>query len=144
MKNAIVALALLAPVLAGAQEPRKYTNADLSVPPKKDAYTNADLRRLPPLPVQSAPAAAPAALPPAPRDLAAEVRAQRLANLSLERDMIEAEMDYWQGVIKAAHSGAGGINDYPRIGSDTSEARERLAALKRALYLVNEEMVRLP
>ena len=130
MKSTLVALALLVPALAAAQEPEKYTNADL--------------RRLPPLPVQAAPAAAPESMPAMPRDLAAEIRTQRQANLALDRDMIEAEMKYWRGVLKAAHSGIGGINDYPRIGSDTAEARERLAALQRVLHLVNEEMVRLP
>jgi hypothetical protein len=144
MKYTIAAVALLLPALALSQEAPRYTNADLNIPPKKDAYTNADLRRLPPLPVQSAPAVATAPLPAPPRDLAGELRTQRLAGLSLQRDMIEVEMGYWQGILKSAHSGVGDINAYPRIGSDTAEARERLAALKRTLYLVNEEMVRLP
>jgi hypothetical protein len=141
MKKTLIALALLVPAMAVAQE--KYTNADLDIAPKRDAYTNADLADLPPLPVQAAPAvAAPAPAPPA-ADRLAEARQMRRQEMAFDRELIEAEIGYWEGVIREAHSGRGGINDYPRVGSDTAEARDRIVRLERMLYMLEEEMSRL-
>ena len=142
MRKTLIALMLLVPALALAQE--KYTNDDLDIPPKRDAYTNADLAKLPPLAVQAAPAAPAVAMPPVERDLAAEGLAARKADLAYDRDMIMAEIRYWQKVIKIAHSAyAGGANGYPNVGADTAEARTRIIRLQRMLYMLEEEDSRL-
>ena len=91
MRKTLIALLLLVPALALAQE--KYTNDDLDIPPKRDAYTNADLERLPPLPVQAVPVAAAEAMPPVRRDLVAEDLEARKADLAYDRDMIVAEFE---------------------------------------------------
>jgi hypothetical protein len=140
MKKTMIAVALLLPALAMAQQ--KYTNADLDIAPKRDAYTNEDLKKLAPLPISGSMVAA-EAMPAAPVDRATEMLAQRRADLMFDRDMIEAEIDYWEAVIKTAFSGVGGINDYPRVGKNTAEARARIVRLERHIYLVDEEMSRL-
>jgi hypothetical protein len=139
MKKIVIAVALLLPAMAMAQQ--KYTNADLDIAPKRDAYTNEDLKGLAPLPV-SGPVMA-EAMPAVPVDRAAEMLAARKADLLFDRDMIEAEIGYWEAVIKTAFYGAGGINDYPRVGKDTAEARQRIVRLERHIYLVDEELSRL-
>ena len=142
MRKTLIALLLLVPALALAQE--KYTNDDLDIPPKRDAYTNADLERLPPLPVQAVPVAAAEAMPPVRRDLVAEDLEARKADLAYDRDMIVAEIRYWEKVIKIAHSAyAGGANAYPNVGGDTAEARTRIIRLQRMLYMLEEEQGRL-
>lgn len=137
MKKTLIALVVLVPAMAVAQE--KYTNADLNIPPKKDAYTNADVERLPPLPVQRAPLAQVAPLPRA-RDLDAEARSSRMRSLMEDRDAIQAEMTYLKALRKRARYPGVGRNAYPRFGSDTAEARQRLKALERNLFLLEEEM----
>ena len=139
MKKTLIAVALLLPAMAMAQQ--KYTNADLDIAPKSDAYTNEDLKGLAPLPV-SGPVMA-EAMPAMPVDRAAELLADQRADLMFDRDMIDAEIVYWENVIKTAFSGVGGINDYPRVGKDTSEARERIVRLERHIYLLDEELSRL-
>ena len=139
MKKIVIAVALLLPAMAMAQQ--KYTNADLDIAPKRDAYTNEDLKGLAPLTV-SGPVMA-EAMAAVPVDRAAEMLAGRKADLLFDRDMIEAEIGYWEAVIKTAFSGVGGINDYPRVGRDTAEARQRIVRLERHIYLVDEELSRL-
>jgi hypothetical protein len=138
MKKTLIALMLLVPALALAQE--KYTNDDLDIPPKRDAYTNADLERLPPLPAQAEPVMAAEAMPAVKRDLATEDLEARKADMAYDRTMIEAEIRYWEKVIKIAHSArAGGPNGYPNVGGDTAEARTRIIRLQRLLYMLEEE-----
>jgi hypothetical protein len=141
MKKILIALVLLVPALAVGQE--KYTNADLDIPPKKDAYTNADIERLPPLPVQAAPAVAPRPVPLPPRDLAAERRAAQREVLDLDLEMVDVEIAYWKSIIDEAYSAAGSINDYPRKGAGSAEARQRLARLQRVRHMLVEEISRL-
>src|SRR5882672_3766171 len=57
MKGIVLFAACLAPTLAFGQQ--TYTNADLAKFQVPGAYTNQDLKRLPPLPMQKAPAVAP-------------------------------------------------------------------------------------
>lgn len=140
MKNTLIAVALLLPAMAMAQE--KYTNDDLDIAPKRDAYTNADVRKLAPLPV-TGPAVAPEVMPAITVDRAAMVLAARRDEMFQDLDMLTAEIGYWEGVIAAAERGAGGINDYPRFGHDTAEARGRITRLRRHIFLVEEELARL-
>ncbi|MCZ6745979.1 MAG: hypothetical protein O7C74_02045 [Acidobacteria bacterium] len=140
MKKTLIAVALLLPAMAMAQE--KYTNDDLDIAPKRDAYTNADIRKLAPLPVTgSAVAAEP--MPVVAADRAALAMTARRDEMFLDLDMLNAEIGYWEDVIDTAFRGVGGINDYPRIGRDTAEARERIIRLRRHIYLVEEELARL-
>ena len=141
MKKTLIALTLLLPAMAMAQQ--KYTNDDLDSAPSRDAYTNADLQKLAPLPVQGAPAAAMEAMPAPMVDRVAEDRARQRAAMMFDRDMIEAEIGYWQDVLGDAHRGMGSLNDYPRVGRDTAEARGRIIRLERQIFLLDEEMSRL-
>ncbi|MCZ6833003.1 MAG: hypothetical protein O7F11_04590, partial [Acidobacteria bacterium] len=122
MKKTLIAVALLLPAMAMAQD--KYTNDDLDIAPQRDAYTNADLQKLAPLPVTGA-AVAPESMPVVVVDSAALALELGRDEMTLDLDMLNAEVGYWQDVIEVAHRGLGGINDYPRIGRDTAEARER-------------------
>lgn len=137
MKKTLIAIALLLPAMAVAGE--KYTNDDLDFAPKRDAYTNADLMKLAPLPVASSVAAS-EPMPVVAPDRAARAMAARRDEMFLDLDMLDAEVGYWEDVLEAARWGAGGINDYPRIGRDTAEARERITRLQRHIFLVEEEL----
>ena len=136
MKRTLLALALLAPALAVGQE--KFTNADLGRPPKADAYTNADLAKLPPLPVGRQ--VARQALPAPPRDTRAEALAAVRDALRLERELIVAESGYWKDLMARARYPLGDRNSAPRVGPDTAEARARLKALDHQLFLVDTEL----
>ena len=140
MKNTVIAVALLLPAMAMAQQ--KYTNDDLDIAPKRDAYTNEDLKGLAPLPVTGTAVMA-EPMPSVAVDRAAASLADQRANLMFDRDMMQAEIGYWESVIKTAFKGVGGINDYPRVGKNTAEARGRIVRLERHIYLVDEELSRL-
>ena len=134
-----IALFLVAPALTAAQE--KYTNADLDkLTARRDAYTNADLDRLPPL----RGTAVAVALQPIPREAGAEAlreQAARQAARRLNRDLVLAEIDYWQDLVADAHHGVGSApNGYPPVGGDTSEARQRIERLRRLLHMIDVEM----
>lgn len=133
-------LVLLAPVLTVAQE--KYTNADLKkLTPRQDAYTNADLNRLAPLPIQARPIVA---IKRVSRDVYAEevqARAARRAAQLLNRDLLLAEIDYWEDLIVAAHGAwNNGPNGYPHVGGESGEARARLQILRRVLHMIDAEI----
>ena len=135
-----LALFLVAPALTAAQE--KYTNADLDkLTPRRDAYTNADLDRLPPLPGKAA-----AAVPSQPvhRDAGAEALREKVARQAerrLNRDLVVAEIDYWEDLIADAHHGLGSApNGYPQVGPDTGEAHERIKTLRRRLHMIDAEI----
>ena len=57
MKREMMLLICLCPTLALAEDAKTYTNADLVEFQVPGSYTNEDLRKLPPLAVQDAPAA---------------------------------------------------------------------------------------
>jgi len=140
MKKTLIALALLLPAMAVAQE--KYPNDDLDIAAKGDAYTNADVRKLAPLPVTGA-AVALAPMPVVTADRATLALAARRDEMLLDLDMMNAEIGYWEDVIAAAQSGVGGINDYPRFGHDTAEARGSINRLRRHIFLAEENLSRL-
>lgn len=134
-----IALLLVVPALTAAQE--TYTNADLDkLTARQDAYTNADLDRLPPL-VGTAAKAVP--LQPIPHDAGAAAlreQADRQAARRLNRDLVLAEIGYWQDLVAAAHRGVGSApNGYPHVGGDTSEARQRIKRLQRLLHMIDVE-----
>jgi len=100
MKRVVVLLACLAPAMAFADE--SYTNADLAKFQVPGAYTNQDLKRLPPMPVQKAPAAKLPAYEPAPVP-AASLQAW-YDSLKAERDALAAEMDYEKSQVDFSES----------------------------------------
>jgi hypothetical protein len=94
----------LAPAMAFAQE--SYTNADLAKFQVPGAYTNQDLKRLPPLPVQKAPAAKLPAYEPAPAP-SASLQAW-YDSLKIERDALAAELEYEKGRVEFSESAFAG------------------------------------
>lgn len=138
-----LALVLLAPALTVAQE--KYTNKDLkNIPAIRDAYTNADLARLAPVPMQERPIAAPEPMPRIQLTTAERDQLDRNAwreDLYLRRDLVEAEIAYWEGVIHTASTGlTSSTNQYPQFGPDVAEAYQRIAILRRLVHMVDVEI----
>ncbi|HET8945848.1 MAG TPA: hypothetical protein VFQ07_02600 [Candidatus Polarisedimenticolia bacterium] len=101
MKHVVVLAVWLVPAAALAQEAKTYTNADLAKIEVPGAYTNQDLKRLPPLAVQKvqapahAPAAgrgeAPVAEVPAPPT---EAFQNYFNSVLVDRDILMAELQY--------------------------------------------------
>lgn len=104
MKRVVVLMVCLAPAMAFAQE--SYTNADLAKFQVPGAYTNQDLKRLPPLPVQKAPAAKLPAYEPAPAP-SASLQAW-YDSLKIERDALAAELEYEKGRVEFSESAFAG------------------------------------
>lgn len=143
MKKYLIALSLLWPALAFGQQ--TYTNADLvkfSVP---GAYTNEDLRRLSPLPVQRQPAAAlpPAVLPAVPTE---KIQAHFDA-LRWQRDAYRDELGIELEAIAYSESAfAGGTTEIePRLGYRArvrplvEELQKRVALLEAQMERVRDE-----
>jgi len=104
MKHVVVLAVWLVPAAALAQEAKTYTNADLVKIEVPGAYTNQDLKRLPPLAVQKvqAPAAAPRRAAPrgaapvaeeAPSP-ASEAFQAYFNSVRVDRDMLMSELQY--------------------------------------------------
>jgi hypothetical protein len=140
MRKTLVVLCAFLPALAAAQE--KYTNADLKRTPMKDAYTNADIAKLAPLPVTGGGVTLPPApaMPASADEWATSGRQSRLESLALQRDLIDAEIRYQQDVIERATWVGSGPNGWPAFGSDSSAARLRVEELNRRAVLVQAEM----
>lgn len=140
--KSFVALAIgLLPVAAMAQDVT-YTNADLTKIQVPGAYTNEDLKRLPPLAVQKAPAvkAEPARAP-------AEVSAQQQAwqnyywNVRADRDALQAELDYEVGQVEFSESAfAGDTRAFePRLGY-RAQARPLILELTKRVALLDARL----
>jgi hypothetical protein len=104
MKKVVVLMVCLAPAMAFADE--TYTNADLAKFQVPGAYTNQDLKRLPPLPVQKAPAAKLPAYEPAPAPTAS-IQAW-YDSLKIERDALAAELAYEVKLVEFSESAFAG------------------------------------
>jgi len=125
MKVSVVVAGLVWPVLAFGQQ--LYTNADLSKFEVPGAYTNQDLRRLPPLAMQKAPAAAlpQIALPqPAPFLVAHYEGSYR--DMKQARESLAFELDYELRRVEVSESAFAGDSKAfePRLGY-----RNRIAPL---------------
>ncbi|HYV18534.1 MAG TPA: hypothetical protein VFC25_05855 [Verrucomicrobiae bacterium] len=99
MKHAVVLAVWLVPAAALAQEAKTYTNADLVKIEVPGAYTNQDLKRLPPLAVQKvqAPAAAPRGAAPVAEEApspASEAFQAYFNSVRVDRDMLMSELQY--------------------------------------------------
>ena len=106
MKVFAVVVAGLLPVAAFAQETKTYTNADLAKFQVPGAYTNQDLKRLPPLPMQRGPVAKVQEYQ-APEPPTAAFQAQ-YDNIRAERDLVQAQIDYEIKLVEFSESAAAG------------------------------------
>jgi len=120
MKGIVLFAACLAPTLAFGQQ--TYTNADLTKFQVPGAYTNEDLKRLAPLPMQKAPAVAMPRVEPSRTESAGY---QALYDsLRRARTALAAEIDYEkQRVDRSESAFAGDTRDYgDRLGYRTMTA----------------------
>ena len=125
MKHLVVLAVCLVPAAAFAQQ--TYTNADLAKFQVPGAYTNQDLRKLPPMPVQKAPAAQLPRFEPAPVPTA-EYQ-QYYDGVKADRDALAAELDYEKGLVDQSES--------PFVG-DTRSFGVRLGYRAQARPLIIE------
>src|SRR5262245_27455646 len=125
MKRVIVLLACLAPAMAFADQ--TYTNADLAKFQVPGAYTNEDLKRLAPMPVQKAPVATVPPYEPAPVPTAS--LQSYYDSLKIERDALQAELDYEKGLVDFSESAFAG---------DTRSFDVRLGYRSQAVELIRE------
>jgi hypothetical protein len=125
MKHLVVLAACLLPAAAFAQQ--TYSNADLAKFQVPGAYTNQDLKRLPPLPVQKAPAA------PLPRVEQAPVPTaeyqQYYDGIKADRDALAAELQYEKDRVDFSES--------PFAG-DSRSYDVRLGYRAQATWLIRE------
>ena len=148
MKRVLLFAACVWPVALFAQEPRTYTNADLVKFAVPGAYTNDDLRRLPPLAVQRGVAApAPSVVPPSP-----PIPAFQLVydGLRRTRALLQEELEYevqWVAFSTSAFAGESQGFE-PRLGYETHvrplvmELRKRIVLLDRQMDDVADEAAR--
>ncbi len=114
MKKLLILMICLCPVSAFAQE--AYTNADLVDIDVPGAYTNEDLRKLPPLAVQERPAA------PGPfitiRPVDSSFYQAAFDDLNRVRRSLQAELAYEAGQIAFSESAFAGRTQSaaPRLG----------------------------
>lgn len=150
MKHAVVLAVWLVPAAALAQEAKTYTNADLVKIEVPGAYTNQDLKRLPPLPVQKvqAPVAAHGAVPvveaPAPPTEAFQAY---FNSVRVDRDMLMSELQYEIDQVAFSESAfAGDTRSFDvRLGYRAQarpliqELAKRVALLDARLDAVSDE-----
>ena len=142
MKNVVaLAIGLLLPAAALAQD-KTYTNADLTKIQVPGAYTNEDLKRLPPLAVQKAPAVKPEAAR-APEEISAQQQSWQnyYWNVRADRDALQAELDYEIAQVEFSESAfAGDTRAFePRLGY-RSQARPLILELKKRVALLEARM----
>ena len=143
MKVSMVLAGLVWPALAFGQQ--SYTNADLTKFDVPGAYTNQDLRRLPPLAVQKEPASKlPWFAPPA-----AEISPYQESydGMRYTRDSLAAELDLELKRVDFSRSGfAGDTRSFePRLGygahvaSLILELEKRIALLDRQMEVLVDQ-----
>jgi hypothetical protein len=141
MKIAVALAIWLVPVAAFAQDVT-YTNADLAKFQVPGAYTNQDLKRLPPLIVQK-PTSAPAPQIQAPAAPSAQEEGWQnyYWNVRADRDALQAELDYEIGQVEFSESAfAGDTRAFePRLGY-RAQARPLILELKKRIALLDARM----
>ena len=137
MKRVAVFVVCLAPALAFADQ--SYTNADLAKFQVPGAYTNQDLKRLPPMPVQRAPASTLPAYEPAAAPTAS-LQAW-YDSLKAERDAVAAEMAYEKSQVDFSESPfAGDSRSYDvRLGYRT-RATPLIRELQKRVTLLDQQI----
>jgi hypothetical protein len=140
----VVALAIgFLPFAAFAQDVT-YTNADLTKIQVPGAYTNEDLKKLPPLAVQKAPAVKAGEAPaPAPAEPSAQQQSYQnyYWNIRADRDALQAELDYEISQVEFSESAfAGDTRAYePRLGY-RAQARPLILELKKRVALLDARL----
>jgi len=139
MKRVIALMVCLAPAMVFADD--SYTNADLAKFQVPGAYTNQDLKRLPPMPVQKAPASKLPAYEPAPVPTAS-LQAW-YDSLQGERDALAAEMAYETSQVDFSESAfAGDTRSYDvRLGYRT-QATPLIRELQKRVTLLDQQIER--
>lgn len=140
MKVSVVLMGLVWPVLTFGQQ--LYTNADLAKFDVPGAYSNKDLRRLPPSPSQPRGVIGLPKYTPPPREDAAYQRAYD--GLRLTRDALQTEVDFEMGRIAFSESALAGSTGViaPRLGYRAAvaplilELEKRIALLDRQMDTV--------
>ncbi len=136
MKVSVVLAGLVWPALAFGQQ--LYTNADLSKIDVPGAYTNEDLRRLPPLAVQKEPATKlPSFLAPAPSEYTIARYEDDYRSLTQGRDSLAFELDLELKRVDFSESAfAGDTRSFePRLGYRTRVAPLIMELEKRIAIL---------
>ncbi len=128
----------LALVATGAWAEERYTNADLDRIYVPGAYTNEDLRTLPPIAMQEAPAMplATTIIDTSERDfLFAQLEVLEMGRNALARNLAYEEARLW----KAYGPGGNAPNDYPVPGF---RSRNRLLrdSLRKRIALLDKEI----
>ena len=139
MKVSVVLMGLVWPVLTFGQQ--LYTNADLAKFDVPGAYSNQDLKRLPPSPSPRGVIGQPAYTPP-PREDA--LYQQAYDGLRLTRDALQAEIDCENGRVSFSESAWAGDTGViaPRLGYRAAvaplvlELEKRIALLDRQMDIV--------
>jgi len=137
MKHLVVLAVCLVPAAAFAQQ--TYTNADLAKFQVPGAYTNQDLKRLPPLAVQKAPAAQLPRIEPAPVPTA-EYQ-QYYDGIKADRNALAVELDYEKGLVDFSESAfAGDTRSYNvRLGY-RAQARPLIIELQKRVDLLDKRL----
>lgn len=111
MKRILGVFLCLVPLTAYAQQ--RYTNEDLKKFSVPGAYTNADLKKMPPVPVVGKPTKGEPILAPE-IDEYAQVLYARIDLLQEQRTIIQAELDWRNAEVEKAYSFFDkGPNGYP-------------------------------
>jgi hypothetical protein len=141
MKRVLVLAACLVPAAAFAQD--SYTNADLAKFQVPGAYTNQDLKRLSPLPMQGKPTAAAAPIIEAPAPPTAAYQSY-YDNLRGERDSLQDEIDIEKGLVDFSESAyAGDTRSYDvRLGY-RAQAAPIIRELNKRVALLDAQLSRL-
>ena len=147
MKHVVVLAVWLVPAAALAQEAKTYTNADLAKIEVPGAYTNKDLKRLPPLVVQKAQAPAPAAAragaPPVEAAPAPPTEAFQtyFNSVRVDRDIRMAELQYEIDQVAFSESAfAGDTRSFDvRLGY-RAQARPLIQELAKRVALLDSRL----
>ncbi len=140
MKVSAVLAGLVWPVLAFGQQ--LYTNADLAKFEVPGAYTNEDLRRLPPLAVQKEPAATlPPFVAPEPSQYTIAQYEDAYDSLRLGRDSLAFELNLERKRVDFSESAfAGGTRSFePRLGYRTRVA-PLIMELEKRIAILDHQM----
>lgn len=137
MKRFLALLACLAPTLAFGQQ--VYTNADLVNLQVPGAYTNDDLRSLPPLAIQRQPAATLPVYVPPPG--AGDYYQVRYDTIRATREALAAEVAYEQDRVEFSESASAGDprSFEPRLGY-RARVRPFIQELTKRVALLDLQM----
>jgi hypothetical protein len=136
MRRLVVAAALFAATGGVAQE--KYTNADLDRIYVQGAYTNEDLKALPRLEAEPAPA-----LPPWAPEIDTHERDlmwERVRGLEERRLAAARELEYEESIVRKVEGPGGNSPDSEYYLGYRSKSRGYRAALRREIALLDREI----